>query len=250
MKAIITGASSGIGLEFAKQLSEKGYKLILVARRKDLLKELKNELNTEVEIVALDLSFPTNCIKLFKKYKNEKIDLFINNAGFGLFGNFYNTPLDKELEMIDINIVAVHTLTKLFLQKFKKQGSGKILNIASLAAFQPGPLMATYYATKSYVYNLSCAIKEELNQEKSPVSISVLCPGPVNTDFNNIAGVKFGIKPLEVNYVVEYALTKLEKNKLVIIPGLTMKLALFLKKFIPLKLIMKITYKIQKMKEN
>lgn len=250
MKAIITGASSGLGKIFAKQLSYQGYDLVLVARRKNLLKELKSELETNVEIVQLDLSFPTNCIKLFKKFKNEDIDLFINNAGFGLYGEFYKTPLDIELEMIDINIVAVHTLTKLFLQKFRNQGYGKILNVSSLAAYQPGPLMASYYATKSYVYNMSCAISEELKKEKSKVSISILCPGPVDTNFNNVAGVKFGIKPQEPDYVVEYTLKKLKKNKLVIIPGLSLKIMLFFEKFIPVKLLMKFTYRIQKMKEN
>ena len=158
MKAIITGASSGLGKEFAKQLSKKGYDLVLVARRKERLRELKDELDTNIEIVTLDLSFPTNCVKLFKKYKKENIDILINNAGFGVFGNFDQTPLDRELALIDINIVAVHTLTKLFLQKFKKENKGYILNVASSAAFQPGPLMSTYYASKSYVYNLKCAI--------------------------------------------------------------------------------------------
>ena len=248
MKAIITGASSGLGKEFAKQLSKKGYDLVLVARRKERLRELKDELDTNIEIVTLDLSFPTNCVKLFKKYKKENIDILINNAGFGVFGNFDQTPLDRELELIDINIVAVHTLTKLFLQKFKKENKGYILNVASSAAFQPGPLMSTYYASKSYVYNLTCAIYEELKKEKSNVHISTLCPGPVNTEFNDVAGVTFGIKALEANEVVSYTLDKMFKNKLVIIPGTSIKLAKFFGKFVSIKLMLKITYKIQKKK--
>lgn len=248
MKAIITGASSGLGKEFAIQLSKLGYDLVLVARRKDKLKEIKQQLETNVEIVCLDLSFPTNCIKLYKKYKKDNIDLFINNAGFGVFGEFDETPLDKELEMIDTNIIAVHTLTKLFLQKFKKDNSGHILNVASSAAFQPGPLMSSYYASKAYVYNLSAAIYEELRKDNSNVRISVLCPGPVNTEFNDVAGVKFGVKALESNDVVQYTIKMMQKGKLRIIPGFSMILLIFLEKFVPYKLLLKITYKIQKKK--
>ena len=248
MKAIITGASSGLGKEFAIQLSKLGYDLVLVARRKDKLKEIKQQLETNVEIVCLDLSFPTNCIKLYKKYKKDNIDLFINNAGFGVFGEFDETPLDKELEMIDTNIIAVHTLTKLFLQKFKKDNSGHILNVASSAAFQPGPLMSSYYASKAYVYNLSAAIYEELRKDNSNVRISVLCPGQVNTEFNDVAGVKFGVKALESNDVVQYTIKMMQKGKLRIIPGFSMRLLIFLEKFVPYKLLLKITYKIQKKK--
>lgn len=248
MKAIITGASSGLGKEFAIQLSKLGYDLVLVARRKDKLKEIKQQLETNVEIICLDLSFPTNCIKLYKKYKKDNIDLFINNAGFGVFGEFDETPLDKELEMIDTNIIAVHTLTKLFLQKFKKDNSGHILNVASSAAFQPGPLMSSYYASKAYVYNLSAAIYEELRKDNSNVRISVLCPGPVNTEFNDVAGVKFGVKALESNDVVQYTIKMMQKGKLRIIPGFSMRLLIFLEKFVPYKLLLKITYKIQKKK--
>lgn len=248
MKAIITGASSGMGRDFARQLSDQGYDLVLVARRKDKLIELKEELTTNVDVVCLDLSFPTNCVKLYKKYKKENIDILINNAGFGVFGSFDQTPLDRELELIDINIVAVHTLTKLFIQKFKRDDKGHILNVASSAAFQPGPLMTAYYASKSYVYNLSCGIYEELRKQKSNVHISVLCPGPVNTEFNDVAGVSFGVKALESKDVVKYALDKMFKNKLVIIPGFGMKMAHFFEKFIPTKLLLRITYKIQKKK--
>ena len=248
MKAIITGASSGLGKEFAIQLSKMGYDLVLVARRKDKLKEIKQQLETNVEIVCLDLSFPTNCVKLFKKYRKDNIDILINNAGFGVFGTFDKTPLDKELEMIDTNIISVHTLTKLFLQKFKKDDAGYIMNVASAAAFQPGPLMASYYASKSYVYNLSAAIWQELKKEKSNVKISVLCPGPVNTEFNEVAGVKFGVKAQESNDVVKYALNQMFKNKLRIIPGFYMRLLLFLEKFVSYKSLLKITYNIQKSK--
>lgn len=248
MKALITGASSGLGADFARILSSKGYDLILVARRKEKLKELKEELNTNVEIISSDLSSSFNCSRLYNKFKDEEIDIIINNAGFGVFGLFDETKLDKDLDLIDTNIKAVHILTKLFLKNMKDRNKGYILNIASMAAFEPGPLMATYYASKSYVYNLTCAIYEELRTEKSNVNISVLCPGPVNTEFNKVAGVDFGIKALNSRDVANYAIKLMFKKKLVIVPGFTNKLAKLLSKFIPLKIIMRITYKIQKKK--
>ena len=150
MIALITGASNGIGKDFAKELSKRGYDLILVARSKDKLEELKKELKTHIEIEIMDLSIKENVYKLYEKYQG-KIDLLINNAGFGAFGKFSETTLENELNMIDLNITAYHILTKLFLQDFVKKDNGTILNVASSAAFEPGPLMATYYATKSYV---------------------------------------------------------------------------------------------------
>ena len=174
MKALITGASSGIGKEMAKILSDMGYDLILVARRKKKLEELKKELTTKVTIINLDISSTYNCMKLYDKVKKEDIDIVINNAGFGLFGEFSETSLDKELDMIDINIKAVHTLTKLFLKDFKEKDSGYILNVASSAAFLSGPLMSTYYATKGYVLKLTEAIYEELRREDSNVYIGAL----------------------------------------------------------------------------
>ena len=248
MKALITGASSGLGADFARILSKQGYDLILVARRKEKLKQLKEELNTNVDIICTDLSSSFNCSRLYNKLKNENIDVLINNAGFGVFGSFETIKLEKELDLIDINIKAVHILTKLFLAEFKKKNKGYILNVASSAAFQPGPLMATYYASKSYVYNLTCALYEELRRADSDVKVSVLCPGPVNTEFNTVAGVEFGMKSLESYDVAKYALDKMFKGKLVIIPGAQIKAAKFLGRFLPIKLLIKITYNIQKKK--
>ena len=195
-----------------------------------------------------DLSNEENCIKLFNKHK--KIDLLINNAGFGLFGEFSKTNLDKELNMIDLNVKAVHILTKLYLKEMIKKDSGRILNVASTAAFLPGPLMSTYYSTKSYVYELTTAIFEELRRIKSNVKVSVLCPGPVNTNFNNVAGVNFAIKGLSSDYVTSYALDKMFKNKLVIIPGFANKLAKVACKFASLRLLLKVDYNIQRKKEK
>ena len=154
MKALVTGASSGIGREIAIELSEMGYDLILVARRKKKLDELKKKLPGKTTTIVMDLSSTANCMKLYDKVKDEDIDVVVNNAGFGLFGEFDKTNLDKELDMIDINVKAVHVLTKLFLKDFKEKDSGYILNVASSAGFLSGPLMATYYATKGYVLSL------------------------------------------------------------------------------------------------
>ena len=163
MLALITGASNGLGKDFAKELSKQGYDLVLVARSKDKLDKLSSELKTLVYVEVMDLSVKENAYKLYSKYKG-KIDLLINNAGFGTFGEFTKTDLETELNMIDLNITAYHILTKLFLQDFVKKNKGEILNVASSAAFEPGPLMSTYYATKSYVYNLTMGIYEELKK--------------------------------------------------------------------------------------
>ena len=245
MKALVTGASSGIGREMAKILSDMGYDLILVARRKKKLEELKKQLTTKVTIINLDISSTYNCMKLYDKVKKEDIDILVNNAGFGLCDDFSKSKLDKELDMIDLNIKGLHTLTKLFLADFRKKDRGYILNVASSAAFMPGPLMATYYASKSYVLNLSLAIYEELKREGSNVSISVLCPGPVDTEFNKVAKVNFSIKGIDKDVVAEYAVKKMFSEKLIIIPGFKMKLAVFLTRFVPRKLLLKIVYNIQ-----
>ena len=248
MKALITGASSGLGKDFAISLSNMGYDLVLVARNKEKLEEVKKLCSTKVEIESMDLSIVDNCMKLYSKHKD--IDLLINNAGFGEFGEFYKTSLDKELEMIDLNVKAVHVLTKLYLKDMVAKDSGRILNVASIAAFLPGPLLNTYYATKSYVYSLTMAIYEELRHIKSNVKVSVLCPGPTDTNFNNVANVKFSVKSASSKSVVDYAVKKLFKNKLVIVPGLTPKIVKIGSKIAPVKLLMKIDYIIQKRKEK
>ena len=247
MKALITGASSGLGKDFAFKLADLGYDLVLVARDKKKLEEIKNSIKTNCDVVEADLDNKENAYNLYDKYKGE-IDLLINNAGFGECGYFNKTDLDKELNMINVNIVSLHILTKLFLQDFISRDSGQILNVSSLAAFQPGPLMATYYATKSYVYNLTMAIYEELRRLKSNVHISVLCPGPTSTRFNERSNVKFSVKPLTSDYVTTYALNKLKKNKLLIVPNIRMKLCVFGVRFMPRKLLLKLTYGIQERK--
>ena len=245
MKALITGASSGIGRDMARYLSYLNYDLILGARDKDNLLKLKEDLNTDVLVIPMDLSIISNVYKLYDMVDSNNIDILINNAGFGLFGKFNESDTNRELSMIDLNIKSLHLLTKLFLKDFVKKDSGYILNVASSAAFQPGPLMATYYSTKSYVYSLTLALYEELKKSNSKVHISCLCPGPVNTNFNNVANCKFKVRALSSEYVARYAINKMFKNKLLIIPGFNIKLIYLFGKFIPLKLKLKLAYKVQ-----
>ncbi len=271
MKALITGASSGIGKDMAKILNQKGYNLVLVARdiekleqtKKELEKSVQNEPTIEnnkiekayknskkatnkIEIIQMDLSEEQNCIELANKVKD--IDILINNAGFGDCGRFSETDLNKDISMIKTNVIAYHILTKLYLKEMKKKNSGKILNVASIAGFMPGPLMATYYATKNYIVRLSEAIREELKKEKSKVQISILCPGPVETNFNKVANVKFSLREANSMQVAKYAIRKLEKGKFYIVPGIDVKLARFGAKIAPSNFVAKITYKVQKRK--
>lgn len=246
MKALITGASSGIGKDMAKELSKRGYDLILVARDLEKLNEVKEELKTNIEVVSMDISIVDNCKKLHEEHKD--IDILINNAGFGDCGYFSKTNLEKEIAMINTNIVAYHTLTKLYLQDMKEQNKGTILNVASIAGFMPGPLMATYYATKNYVVRLSEAIREELRREKSKVQISILCPGPVDTNFNKVANVEFALKGLSSEYVAKYAIENMLKGKFYIVPGWKIKLAKIGCKIAPTNLVAKISYNMQRRK--
>ena len=245
MKALITGASSGLGADMARILADKGYELILVARRKTKLEKLQKELGDKVQIEIMDISSTFNCMKLYNKYKKEDIDIVINNAGFGIYGEFTSTSIDKELDMIDINIKTVHTLTKLFLSDFKKKNKGYILNVASSAAFLPGPLMASYYASKAYVLNLTTAINEELRQAGLDVYVGALCPGPVDTEFNRVAKCSFSIKGLDSYEVSKYAIKNMLKKKMIIIPSLKMKLGVFALRLLPTRLKLQISYKIQ-----
>lgn len=250
MKALITGASSGIGKDMARYLSSLGVDLILVARRKTVLEKLKKELKTNVKIIPLDLSNEDNLEILYNEVENDDIDILINNAGFGLFGEFDKTDIDTEFKMIDVNIKAVHYLTKKFLIDFKNKNNGYILNVASSAGFMAGPKLSTYYASKNYVLRLTEAIYQELKVEKSNITISCLCPGPVDTEFNKVAHGEFHTNSLSSEYVAKYAIKQMFKHKLYIIPSFKMKLAIFLTRLVPRKLLLKITYKIQDRKSR
>lgn len=250
MLALITGASSGMGRDMARILAKKGYDLILVARRKERLAELKKELDTNVTIISMDLSLEDHCFQLYEKVRSKKIDLLINNAGFGLFGEFYKTDLNTELKMIDLNIKAYHILTKLFLQDFIKRDQGYILNVCSSAGFMAGPRLSTYYATKNYVTKLTMAIHEELRVMGSHVVISALCPGPVATEFNQVAHGTFAIREASSYEVARYAIDKLFQKKMIIVPTFLMKLTLFFNRFAPYRLSLYIAYKIQMRKSK
>lgn len=248
MKALITGASSGIGREMAIYLSELGYDLILVARDKERLNKLDNDLKTEVVTYSYDLSDIQNCYKLYNKIKGEKIDIVINNAGYGLFGSYKEVNTEDELNMIDLNVKCLHVITKLFVND---QNVKYILNVASSAGLtKGGPLMSTYYATKSYVCNYSFALYEELRRDGSDKVISVLCPGPVDTNFNNRANVKFNLKSLTPRYVARYAIDNMFKKKLIIIPDFSVRLGMNLMRFLPTKMLLRITYKMQERKKT
>lgn len=247
MKALITGASSGIGKDIARILHSQNISLIITARNTENLKALQTELGANVEILTYDLSVTDNAYQLYKKVKSENIDILINNAGFGLFGDFDKTCLSKETDMINLNITSLHILTKLFLKDFKAKNSGYILNVASSAGLMPGgPLMATYYASKSYVVSLTNSISEEI--KNSNVSISALCPGPVDTNFNNTANVHFSVKPLSSQAVAAYAIKKMFEKKRIIIPGIKMKAANFFKRFLPDCVVLKCAHHIQRKK--
>ena len=231
--AIITGASSGIGQEFVRQLDQKGYELLLVARREDRLLKLKNECK-RADIFVGDLSNEEQCYELFDLIKDKDIDLFINNAGFGDCGEFVETDLEKEKQMIQVNIKALHILMKLVLKNMVKVDHGRILNVASSAGLLPGgPYMSTYYATKSYVTSLTRGVSRELKDKKSHVYVGCLCPGPVDTEFNQVAQVEFALKGITPQYCVSYALDMMDKGKVTIVPSMLMKTATTAAKLVP-----------------
>ena len=248
MKILITGASSGMGKDMALYLLENNHEVYVVSRNKQTLKDIYIDYKN-VKIYEYDLTKEDNCYNLYNELKKENIDILINNAGFGDAGNFSKTSINKELDMIDLNIKAYHILTKLFLQDFIKRDSGHILNVSSMAGFMPGPYMATYYATKNYITSLSLAIYQELKRDKSSVKISIFCPGPVNTNFNNVANCHFNVKALDSKKASKYAIDNMFKNKLLIIPSNMKLLRIFAKKS-PIKLTLYINSFIQERKIN
>ncbi len=248
MKALVTGASSGIGREIAVMLDNLGYDIIAVARREDRLLELKENLKNNTEIMVADLGSSGECYKIFNTFPD--IDILVNNAGFGVFGSFTETDLEKELAMLGVNVTALHILCKLYLKSFKEKNSGRILNVASSAAFFPGPMFSSYYASKAYVYRLSRAISRELKNAKSRVTVSVLCPGPVETEFSEVAGVNFGIGALTAKRVAELAVKKMMQGKTVITPGFFIKCTRVLAKIVPDCICERVVYMIQKKKEK
>ena len=252
MTALITGASSGMGRDMARYLASLGYDLILVARREDRLRELADEISgVSVRTIALDLSAEENCFKLYEMTKDAGVDFLVNNAGFGAYGKFTEVPLERELQLINTNIRALHILMKLFVKDMVKRNSGHILNVGSAAGFLAGPTFSSYYASKNYVVRLSEAVHEELRRDGSKVKVSVLCPGPVNTEFNKVADVNFAVGGLDSAYVAKYAVDKCLKGKMVITPGKLMKLVKFGEHFLSEKRLTRSSYDVQsRRKEN
>lgn len=251
---LITGASSGIGFELAKVFARNSHNLILVARSAAKLEELKNEIKAahkvSVEVISLDLSKPESAEELFNatQSKNLQVDILINNAGFGDHGLFVNSELKKNQEMIDLNILTLTKLTHLYVQPMLKNKSGKIMNVASTAAFQPGPLMSVYYATKAYVLHFSEGLHEELIG--TGVTITSLCPGATASGFQaaaNLSNVALldTIKIPSSRDVAEYAYSALMNKKVVAIHGLMNAIFANGVRLLPRSLIRKIAKKLQ-----
>jgi short-subunit dehydrogenase len=240
--ALVTGGSGGIGLELAKVLARNDFDLVLVARNRDTLEaaagQLEGKFDVKTHVFAADLTRTEAPEAIFNFLQNENIpiEVLVNNAGFGLGGEFADTKLQRELEMIQVNVAALTHLTKLFLPPMIKRGSGRILNVASTAAFQPGPLMAVYYATKAYVLSFSEALAEELRN--SGVTVTALCPGPTQTGFADVAEMgdsrlfnTFGIA--DAADVAQYGFDAMMHGKRLAIPGVKNKVIAQANRFAP-----------------
>ena len=233
---LITGASAGLGVEFARQCVARGQEVVLVARRKDRLNRLAAEVGN-AEVIAADLSELDAPAKLFAELASRGLwaKVLINNAGFGLRGRFDALPLDRQLEMIDLNVRALTALTFFAVEAMAKRGGGAILNVASTAAFQPGPKMAVYFATKAFVLSFTEALHEEWKDRS--IKVSALCPGPTRTEFGEVAGIgtlgSFDRFSMEAAPVVRAGLDGLERNQAVVIPGTTNKLGAWSTRFAP-----------------
>ena len=249
MMVLITGASSGIGTEFARAFSKKGCKLILVARRADRLHALAAELGTPCEVLPADLSEEKEVLRIAEITKDQKVDVLINCAGFGLLGAETAVDLAEELNMIDVNIRAVHILTKIFLEQMIARNSGTILNVASSAGLLPaGPYLNTYYATKAYVASFTQGLAAELEDMKRNVYVAALCPGPVNTEFTAVARGSQWDNGISAEKCVSYAMKQMEKGKRVIVPGFSVRAGLFFSRFLSKKAIARFVGKFQKKK--
>jgi short-subunit dehydrogenase len=241
--ALITGASAGLGVEFARQLSARGHRLVLVARRNERLEDLAKELG-KARAVALDLSKAGATAKLMADIAaaGEQVDLLVNNAGFGLIGKFAELDAARERQMIDLNAGALTDLCRAVAPQMIKRKSGSILNVASTAAFQPGPKMAVYFATKAFVLSLSEALHEELKPHG--IRVTCLCPGPTRTEFGDVAGFGgnglFDRVAMDAPGVVKAGLDGLDKNKAVVVPGWLNKLTANSGRFAPRSVVRKI----------
>ncbi len=246
--ALITGASAGLGVEFARQLSKRGHALLLAARRKERLEELAKELG-KARAVAIDLSKANAAAKLMADVRaaGEEVEILVNNAGFGLIGQFAKLDAKRERQMIDLNVGTLTDLCRAVAPQMIERKSGAILNVASTAAFQPGPKMAVYFATKAFVLSLSEALHEELKPHG--VRVTCLCPGPTRTEFGEVAGFGgnglFDRVAMESPEVVAAGLDGLDKNKAVVVPGLVNKVTASSGRFAPRSVVRKIAGRIK-----
>ena len=249
----ITGASSGIGREFARRYAAMGCRLILTARRADRLQALAEELHaahgTECRIETADLSRAEACSRLCEVLAEEHIDIFINNAGFGVCGSILETEEAREEEMIQVNVAAMARLFRAVVRKMNTQGGGTILNVASSAGLLPGgPYMAGYYASKAYVVSMTRGVAEELREMHSPVYVCALCPGPVDTEFNERADVVFALRGISPELCVEEAMRGMLRHKTIIVPSALMRAATTAQRFMPMAILMPIMAHQQKKK--
>lgn len=253
--ALITGASSGLGVHFARLFASDGYDVVLVARREDKLVALKDELEqiygVKAYVFAQDLSKADSAKAVFDylKERGVSVSVLVNNAGFGDFGEFSELVWEKQSDMIQVNVTTLVQLTKLFLPEMLERKVGKILNVASIAAFEPGPLLSTYYASKAYVLSFTEALSVEL--KGSGVTVTALCPGPTETGFEDAASAKSSglfknLKVARADKVAEYGYNKLMSGKVVAIPGFFNKILPFAVRFVPRALVRKLVYKIQR----
>lgn len=250
--ALITGAASGLGFELALLLAKDGYNIILIDINSKKLEEAKTiilkEYNIKITLMVKDLSLVNIAQEIYDDLNNAEIDVIINNAGFGLFGTFHNTDWKRGLQMLNLHILTTTHLIKLILPNMVERGSGKILNLSSLAAFQPGPLMALYYASKAYVLSFSEAISNEL--KGTGVSVTVLCPGPTKTAFQSVVSAdssenKIGLNMACPKDVATYGYNAMQKGKVVAIPGVFNKFLAALPRVLTRNRTTKIVRKIQ-----
>jgi short-subunit dehydrogenase len=251
--ALVTGASTGIGCEFARIFAADRYDVVLTARDGDRLNQLKNELEglhgIEARVIVKDLSDPAAPTEIFEELENEvQVDALVNNAGFGGFGFFNDTDTEHQLRMIQVNVTALTHLTKLFLEGMVARGDGKILNVASTAAFQPGPLHAVYYATKAYVLSFSEAIHNELSG--TGVTVTAFCPGPTETEFFERAGgkrSKLFRRSMSMNAAVAAAIgyRGMREGKTIVIPSFRNKFLAFSTRLMPRRVVTSAVRKIQ-----
>lgn len=249
MYVAITGATSGIGKELAYQYAKIGHDLILTGRREQELKtiqaDLHNQYTVQVQILKADLSILSEVEAFYQFASPFEPEIVINNAGFGIVDYFIQAPLERELSMIQTNIIALHVLTKRFLQSMKQ---GVILNVASMAGLLPTPKMAAYAATKAYVNHFSNALDYECKHTKPSVSVLSLCPGPVYTEFAQVAGVNMALKGISAKHCAKVAIRGIKRRKRIIIPSFSMKMAKFFTRFLPLSLSLFVSHSLQKKK--